>query len=175
MLDQINAPGRMWVDLDEFPKYQISNYGEFVNARTDREVVPSMTKQGHAKVTLLSPEGKQMTRGVAPIIARAFNDPPYKLHFNTIIHLDGDFMNCVAWNLMWRPRWFAIQYHKQFNYENFYSQTHLIELDSGEEYHSVQEACMRNGLYYHDVIKSFVEKTFVPFTWQEFRLVSEMH
>lgn len=131
-----------------------------------------MTQQGHAKITL-SRDGRLSTRAVALLVAEAFL-PKHELeHFDTPIHLNGDLMDCRAANLMWRPRWFAIRYHKQFYFDRFHlDQQHRVEMVSGETYHSMKEACTTNGIYFQDVIKSCVEGTFVPMTFQEFREVS---
>jgi hypothetical protein len=162
---------RKWEDLEEFPNYVVSNLGEFANARTDREVRLSRTQQGHAKVTLYQ-DGRLTTRSAALLVANTFLPTDIE-HFDTPIHLDGDLMNCAVDNLMWRPRWFAIRYHKQFMYETFHNdQATRVDIDSGEHYESLKEACIRNGLYYYDVLKSEVEGTFVFPTNQEFRLVS---
>lgn len=156
-----------WRELEEFPNYVVSNTGEFANMRTDREVRPSMNQLGHLKVTLHN-QGRMYTRAVAPIVAKAFI-PEERAEFNTPIHLDGDLRNCRVDNLMWRPRWFAIRYHKQFMWEAFHNHDiEIVEINSGRLYPSVKAACIENGLYYHDVVKSFWENTFVFPTWQEF-------
>jgi len=159
---------RKWEELDEFPNYVVSTLAEFANMRTDREVRPSRNQLGHAKVTL-NREGRQHTRSVAQLVAQTFIPRP-KEHFDTPIHLDGDLMNCQVENLMWRPRWFAIKFHKQFQLEAFHEDRgHRVDLDSGEEFHCIKDICTRYGLYYYDVVKSCVEGTFVFPTWQEFR------
>lgn len=163
---------RQWETLEEFPSYEVSNFGEFVNARTDREVHTSRTQQGHAKITL-SKEGRLITRSAALLVAKAFIEPPED-HFDTPIHLDGDLMNCMVENLMWRPRWFAIRYHRQFQYEDFHNdRTIRVDVETGDRYSSLKEVCVSNGLYYYDVLKSCVEGVFVPVTFQEFRVVPE--
>lgn len=163
---------RRWEELVEFPNYEVSDLGEFVNARTDRDVRPSMTQQGHAKVTLTMGDGRMATRSAALLVARAFVEQP-EPHFDTPIHLDGDLMNCAAHNLMWRPRWFAIQYHKQFRFDQFHEDRQpRVDVESGEEYGTLKEVCTKNGLYYHDVVRSCEEGGFVPITYQEFRYVS---
>jgi hypothetical protein len=159
---------REWRDMEEFPKYQISNFGEFVNARTDREVRHSQTPQGHAKVTLVK-DGRQTTRGVSLLVAKTFLPQPAP-HFDTPIHLDGDFMNCRVDNLMWRPRWFAIRFHRQFQYEQFHQDlVKRIDLQTGEIYESLKDVCCTNGLYYQDVYQSEIEGTFTFPTGQEFQ------
>lgn len=159
-----------WRPLEAFPSYEISEEGSLYNARTHREMRPSMNQMGHAKITLLK-DRIPCTRAVAPLVAETFlPDPPE--YFNTIIHLDGDYMNCHASNLMWRPRWFAIKYHKQFQLPSFHQDVSpRYDVATGQEYGSLKELCMTNGLYYFDVIKSCDEETFVPLTYQEFRYV----
>jgi hypothetical protein len=160
---------RKWKELEEFPGYVVSNLGEFANMRTDREIRPSRTRQGHAKISLYK-DGRLVTRSVALLVAEAFVAKADD-HFDTPIHLNGDLMDCAADNLMWRPRWFAIRFHRQFYLEAFHDdQRERINVKTGEHYASMKELCMREGLYYYDVDKSCYEETFVPITYQEFRV-----
>jgi hypothetical protein len=107
------------------------------------------------------------------MVAEAFCEGQSE-HWNTPIHLDGDRENCRADNLMWRPRWFAVQYHRQFHHEEFHnSNVHIQEVLSGKEYYSVKEACMDLGLYYNDVYRSYVHNRAIPLTRQEFVLLDE--
>lgn len=162
---------REWADIEEFPNYQVSNRAEFVNLRTQNSVIPSRNQMGHAKITLVK-DRVPTTRSVAVIVANAFLGPPNPPHFDTPIHLDGQLMNCAADNLMWRPRWFAIRYHKQFRVERFYEyDVHIEDIETGEVYDSVKDVCITHGLHYMDVIRSYVEETYVPLTLQEFRRV----
>jgi hypothetical protein len=162
-----------WIDLKEFPDYVISTSGEIVNMKWGGHPINySRNQQGLPKVTLVR-DNRPFTRSPARLVAETFI-PEEREVFDTPINLDGDRMNCGVENLMWRPRWFAIKYHKQFMFENFHSDfAHRVDIESGEHYYSLKEVCMRNGLYYFDVIKSCVEKTFVPITYQEFRNVQE--
>lgn len=163
---------RRWETIEEFPSYEVSEFGEFFNARTDRELRTSMTQQGHAKISLYK-DGRLLTRSAALLVANAFHDKPDD-HFDTPIHLDGDLMNCRADNLMWRPRWYAIRFHQQFHLPVFHNDHgKRVDLETGMVYQNLKEVCCHNGLYYYDVIKSCVEETFVPLTYQEFRDVLE--
>jgi hypothetical protein len=163
---------RQWEELAEFPNYQISDLGEIVNSRTDREIHPSINQQGIAKISLYKDRSRLMTRSLAVLVAETFIPQPNP-QFNTPIHLDGDRMNCRVDNLVWRPRWFAIRYHRQFLWEAFHKHdVPLVELLSGALYHSVKEACIANGLYCQDVEKSIVEEVVVFPTWQIFQLAS---
>jgi hypothetical protein len=163
-----------WVELEEFPDYAVSDEGDLVNIKTGAPRKLSINQQGIPKISLYNKEGRLVTRSVALIVAEAFVPRPDEEVFDTPIHLDGERMNCRADNLLWRPRWFAIKYHKQFRLPEFHaSDCMLMELDSKAVYPSIKEACIHNGLYWFDVVKSFTEETFVFPTWQEFRLVTE--
>lgn len=162
-----------WETIEEFPEYAVSETGEVANMkRGGMNVRPRPNQYGLIRVGLMR-EGRQQTKSVALLVAEAFV-PGRTDTFDTPIHLDGDRTNCSAENLMWRPRWFAIKYHKQFMVDTFHNWTvDLLELETQTTYKSVKEACIRNGLYYQDVIKSFIEETFVFPTWQEFRRLTD--
>lgn len=161
-----------WYELDEFPDYAVSNFGEIHNIKTGMPRKTSINQQGIVKISLY--QGRELiTRSVAVLVAEAFCDGQTSL-FNTPIHLDGDRENCRADNLMWKPRWFAVQYHRQFHSADFHRMDiPIVELNSGKEYQSVKEACMDLGLYYNDVYRSYVHGRPIPMTRQEFRLLEE--
>lgn len=156
-----------WVELDEFPDYAVSEYGDVVNMRSDYPRKISINQQGIAKISLY--KGKELhTRSVAVMVAEAFVEGQNEI-FDTPIHLDGDRRNCRADNLMWRPRWMAIRYHKQFFHAPFHHASVAIQdLDSGAVFNSIKEACMTYGLYHGDVYRSITEGVSVPPTAQEF-------
>jgi hypothetical protein len=159
-----------WQELEEFPDYAISEYGEVANIKTGMPRKTSINQQGIVKISLY--QGRELiTRSVAVMVAEAFV-PGETEFFNTPIHLDGDRENCRADNLMWRPRWFAVQYHRQFHNEDFHRMdVRIEELTTGREYQSVKEACMDLGLYYNDVYRSYVHEIQIPLTRHEFRLL----
>lgn len=160
-----------WHELEEFPDYAVSDLGDVVNIKTGMPRRTSLNQQGIVKISLY--QGRELiTRSVAVMIAEAFCDGQTEF-FNTPIHLDGDRENCRADNLMWRPRWFAVQYHRQFESEEFHKMNvHIEELTTGKEYFSAKEACMDLGLYYNDVYRSYVHSTQIPLTRHEFRMVT---
>lgn len=159
-----------WHELDEFPDYAVSDLGEVHNIKTGMPRKTSINQQGIVKISLYV--GRELiTRSVAVMVAEAFVEGQSDF-FNTPIHLDGDRENCRAENLMWRPRWFAVQYHRQFLSPEFHHMdVHIEHLQTGKEYYSVKDACMDLGLYYNDVYRSYVHETPIPLTRDEFRLV----
>jgi hypothetical protein len=139
-----------WVTLLDFPLYKISNYGNVINKKTGKEVLKSKTRQNIVKISLVNSSGRH-TRSVALLVAHIFN-PGYNDLFDTLIHLDGNLENCESTNLVWRPRWFAYQYHRQFTY-NASSCIYgvgltgpIIEPITNTLYANVNEAAIANGL-----------------------------
>lgn len=162
-----------WHELEEFPDYAVSSMGEVFNIKTGMPRRTSINQQGIVKISLYKDGRELITRSVAVMVAEAFCEGRTEF-FNTPIHLDGDRENCRADNLMWRPRWFAVQYHRQFQSPDFHRMdVHIVDVDTGKEYYSVKDACMELGLYYHDVYRSYVHEQQIPLTRQEFRLVYE--
>lgn len=165
-----------WLDIEEFPIYAVSTFGNIVNLKTDMMRSSSMTAQGLAKMTLVR-DGRYYTRSVAVLVANAFlpRDELYLRNeaiFDTPINLDGDRMNCRVDNLMWRPRWFAIRYHQQFFDTEFRHANPTLELiDTGEVFDNLMDPCMKYGLLYRDVITSFMNHTHVLPTGQKFNLI----
>jgi hypothetical protein len=163
-----------WVELEEFPDYAVNQYGEIANIKTGLLRKLSINDQGIVKISMYNRDKRLATRGVAKIVANAFVPKPDAETFDTPIHMDGDQYNCRADNLVWRPRWFAIKYHKQFRMEEFHAaRGSFIELDSEEVYDSIKDICVRNGVFWQDVIKCVTEETFVFPTWQKFRLFEQ--
>lgn len=160
-----------WHELEEFPDYAVSDLGDIHNIKTGMPRRTSTNQQGIVKISLYKNGNELITRSVAVMVAEAFCDGQSDL-YNTPIHLDGDRENCRADNLMWRPRWFAVNYHRQFHIPEFHnSDVHFYDVDTGREYRSVKECCVELGLYYNDVYRSFVHGRQVPLTRQEFSLV----
>ena len=159
-----------WHELDEFPDYAISSLGSVHNIKTGMPRKTSINQQGIVKISLYI--GRELiTRSVAVMVAEAFCEGQSEF-FNTPIHLDGDRENCRADNLMWRPRWFAVQYHRQFQSPEFHaSDVHIVDVDTGKEYYSAKEACVDLGLYYNDVYRSYIHEEQTRFMRREFRLV----
>lgn len=160
-----------WHELEEFPDYAVSEQGDIANIKTGMPRKLSINGQGIVKITLYNEQKQLVTRSVARMVAEAFVQRPDLDAFDTPIHMDGELTNCRADNLVWRPRWFAIKYHKQFRNAEFHAARGVfIDLDTEEVYDSIKDICVRNGVFWQDVIKCVTEETFVFPTWQKFRL-----
>lgn len=162
-----------WHELDEFPDYAVSSLGHIHNIKSGMPRKLSINQYGIVKISMYKNRRELITRSVAIMVADAFCEGKTEF-FNTPTHLDGDRENCRADNLMWRPRWFAVQYHRQFESDVFHKMdVHIQDVDTGKEYYSVKECCIDLGLYYNDVYRSYIHEIQIPLTRQEFRLIEE--
>lgn len=146
----------IWKQIEEFPNYEVSNFGNIYNIKTDMIMRTSKTLWGHTKITLTSEWGNaRFTRSVALLVAEAFIDPP-NFMCDQVIVLNGDFSNMAASNLAWRPRWFAWKYTRQLKtrqpiqYENL----QVRNVITGEVYNSIVDAGVAEGLLFDNIWRS---------------------
>lgn len=154
-----------WAQIKEFPNYSISSEGRVRNDDRGRIVKVSRTQQGASKVGLVHSK-KQHTRAVNVLVAEAFVSG-YSDIFNTPMHLDGDASNNRAENLVWRPRWFAWKYTRQFETVNEYNGLGPIkERSSGIVYIDIVSAGVLNGILFEEIAMSLSTKEATWPTWQ---------
>jgi hypothetical protein len=119
-------------------------------------------------------EPTQFHRSVTLCVANAFLWNERQVEFDTPINLDGDRMNNHISNLMWRPRWFAIKYNRQFKHRFAYpilspirdTKTRRISEDS-------MDAAIRYGLLERDIVMSIANRTVTWPTYQQFEIVED--
>jgi hypothetical protein len=161
-----------WKTIPEFPDYSVSRGGQIRNDHTDRILALTLTRsQGGLVQVGLVRDGMQYKRGVALLVARAFLDPPTPPTFDTPINLDGDRCNNHVSNLMWRPRWFAVKYHKQFHNEKRGFDQPIRDIHTGIVYRTSWDAAITHGLIDREILVATMNRTYVWPTYQEFRLV----
>jgi len=159
-----------WRLIQDFPTYIVSSLGRVVNDSTHREIKQSTTMHGAPKVGLVL-GGKQFTRVVSVLVCEAFVEGRTNI-FDTPIHLDGDQTNNCAYNLRWRPRWFAWKYSRQFSsMEDIHTVGPVIEVESEKVYDTVLHAAMYNGLLLDDVWRSIRFKKYIFPTDQKFDII----
>jgi NUMOD4 motif len=168
-LDEEDELGESWVTIPEFPRYAVSNLGHVMNIRTEKLVKPQFTPQGIVYVPLHGEDRKQ-ARSLKVLVAKAFVEGETDI-FDTPINKDGVKSNNNADNLLWRPRWFAIKYARQFNTEYINSERGpVFDRDTGEMYATVREAAMANGLLCRDVFRTAYSYGGIFPTQQRFRI-----
>jgi hypothetical protein len=143
-----------WLALDEFPNYAVNRQGEIINLTNGAVLRPRPNQRGVLMIGLVE-DGIQKMRSVALLVAKKFLDPPEEDWFDTVLHRDGQKANCHADNLLWRPRWFVIEYHRQFDRYTDYKKwkAPLIELKTGKTFSNPREASYEFGVLEKEVIQ----------------------
>lgn len=160
----------LWKDIVDFRDYSVSDWGNIKSKKTGRLLIVYATISGLAQVGMMR-DGTQCHRSVPLLVARAFIIQP-RPAFDTPINLDGDRFNNRVDNLCWRPRWFAVKYHLQFQRPYPYRIKYPIEdMDSGEITSNSLECAKRYGLLEEDLVDSIISRTYTWPTNQRFRVV----
>lgn len=145
----------IWAPIEDFTAYEISSYGRVGNIDTDRLVRPTTSSRGTLKVGLYR-DGVQHTRVVARLVLEAYLPMPPVL-FDTPVYIDGDRSNPACWNLVYRPRWFALKYAQQFrDIEYFMRIGPVICMDDDISFTSVVECGMHYAVLFEDIVDSIV-------------------
>lgn len=159
------------MQLADFPDYFVSTEGRVLNGLNDKILKHSLNQRGIPTVGMFR-DGIQFRRAVPVLVANCWVPNEEGDWFDTIIHLDGDRQNCCADNLMWRPRWFAIEYHKERQYNWFPDWKLDFELLQTQEiFHHPRDCAMKYGLLERSIFHGLLHnKAMFPFAL-EFRLV----
>lgn len=132
-----------YVRMREFPDYYISESGVILNAFTERPMARRLNHQGITMVNL-SKDKRLYTRSLSVLVAKQFVDNPYPSVYNSVIHLNGDRTDCRSMNLTWRPRWYALRYHRMFDEEPF--RVRVYNPATNERFSSLRDFCTKYGL-----------------------------
>lgn len=159
-----------WRLVSGFPGYSINPLGEVRRDSSNRLLIPRINQYGVPYVGLMR-QWRQCNRSLPKLVAFSFLNPPSEI-FDTPIQLDGDPLNCHVDNLMWRPRWYAVQYKNQFK------DRYVIPIDApvhavneGERFPNSLIAACRYGLLEREVVSSIHNRTPTWPTYQYFELV----
>lgn len=137
----------IWREIEDFPGYVVDDLGRVMSLDRRRILRTRFNRQGFAMVNL-GRDAEIYTRSIAKLVAEAFIENPYSAAYNSIIHLNGDRGDCRAMNLMWRPRWFSIKYHKMFEVNPIRVAVYIPKLD--KIFSSLREFCTTYGLIEED-------------------------
>lgn len=158
-----------WEVIEGFPIYSISDHGRVRNDNTGKILSKHSNQQGIVAVGLFD-GAEQHKRSVTLLVAHAFLDEPSNPLFDTPINVDGDRLNNHVDNLMWRPRWFAGRYHRQFKPgqpKGF--DAPVVDMDSGIKYQNSLSAATTFGLLNAEVAYSVINGSYCFPTYQYFR------
>jgi hypothetical protein len=160
-----------WRPITEFPNYSVSTAGIVRNEDTGYTMAMLRNQNGIVHVGLTKGK-KQYKRSVPLLVAEAFLVPPRHSTFDTPINLDGDRMNNSVENLLWRPRWFATRYFRQFN-EPPKPKLAVVELNTGTEFQDTWDAAILYGLVDDDIRVATQTGLEIWPTYQRFRVLHE--
>lgn len=142
-----------WIEFEKYPGYFINKEG-LIRNNSGRIMKRGLLQNGAPAVSLYV-DGSYIRRQVSTFMSETWMDPRPYPHFDTPIHLDGDRNNCHVDNLVWRPRWFAIQYHKECSepkFPDWDGSFRLVETD--EVFHNPLECSKRHGFLQGDILLS---------------------
>lgn len=160
-----------WVPVAGFPGYSINPLGQVSRDSTGRLLVPRYNQYGVPYVGLMR-DWQQCIRSLPRLVARAFLPRPSEI-FDTPVQIDGDRSNCKVENLMWRPRWYAVLYNRQFEdgrYDNPIEEP-IRSVNERERFPNSLAAACRYGLLEREVVLSVINRTPAWPTYQYFELV----
>jgi len=160
----------VWRPILEFPRYSVSDKGRVRNDESGRIMRLSMNQYGVLTVGLMYC-GTQFRRSVPLLVANEFV-PGGTETFDTPICMDGDRFNVRANNLIWRPRWFAVKYNRQFVEPYPYPIRRPIRnIVTGEAFPDSTEASKWYGILEEDLVESIDLRTYVFPLFQEFEIL----
>jgi hypothetical protein len=162
----------VWVEIEEFPNYAVSNRGLVCNEGTGRILSLSTNQSGVVNVGLVK-DHVQYKRSVATLVAKAFLPPPPEPRFDTPLHLNGNRDHNFVENLVWRPRPFAIAYREQLKkpYKNRI-EAPILNVDTGEIFESSLAAAKKYGLLERAVVMAALNEGVRVFpTGHQYRLL----
>jgi hypothetical protein len=148
-----------WVPLQDYPGFVISNLGVIYNQESQKKVSASRATGGNLRVNLRNENGEFETRSLARLVALTFVSIPFP-DFDTVVQLDGSHNNVAASNLVWRPRWFALEYRGQFEspgilfHRDRYAVGPIRNGMTGKVYSSVAEAAINEGALAENILEA---------------------
>lgn len=142
--------------IPDFPDYELTDSGRVFNKRSGREMILSPNQNGDLSVGMML-DGRQYRRSVKLLVARMFVEGETNI-FNTPVLLDGNREHMWAENIVWRPRWFAWEYQRQFSVNpDFFNYGPLINDMTRDEFRTVFEAMSNDGVLAKEIVVSCID------------------
>lgn len=162
-----------WQPIGGFPGYSVNSLGHVRKDSSKRILVPRFNQYGVPYVGLMR-DWQQCVRSLPRLVAQAFI-PQHNEIFDTPVQIDGDRSNCRVDNLMWRPRWYAVMYNRQFDGERYEHPidvpVRVIDDEYPQTFPNSLEAACAFGLLEREVVMSVLNHTPAWPTYQYFELV----
>ena len=148
----------IWITINGFSNYEISNFGNVRNIRTGRILKKSLDSYGYGQVTLIK-DKQPYPKRVRQLVADAFLEKPYNPYHECVLtNIDRDRSNDCVNNLKYITRAEAIQ--RSFRHGR--KQTHIMRpircIETGEEYASITECSEATGISVQAISRSVNNK-----------------
>jgi len=142
-----------WVPIVGFEDYVIFSDGRVVRLEDEVELFQSPVTGGDMTVAMWK-DGRRYRRSVKVLVAEAFVEGKDGL-FDTPVLLNQVRWDLRAENIVWRPRWFAWRYTRQFQEpRGWHFTTPVLEVFSNTEYDHIFHAATTHGLLCNDIHNS---------------------
>ena len=147
----------IWASVKEYPNYEVSNLGNVRRFDTGQLIRPFTLPDGSLGIKL-SKEGRQYQLLVRRLVAEAFVLPDNRF-CDSVLHRDGDKMNCFRENLVWRPRWFCWKYARQFvgPVPHGWTDYAVRNRTTGQVFTNIMEASYVDATLCEEVYRSVIE------------------
>lgn len=162
----------VWAPLDVYgcKQYEISTRGEVRHRRNRRLRAQSVNQYGFPFHTLQEHgyDGRRVSVPVARAVAMTFLDQPSpSMPSPTVMHKDGDRMNCALENLVWRPRSYARRYQDAWGEPYEASGRFVFAVDASSSVQGVYESegdlAQAYGVLVRDVERAIRSETDLPY------------
>lgn len=145
MTDEVWAPCAYFEE-----NYEVSDQGRVRHAVSKLIKTSFVNNFGVPYVTLWDrTRRRNVNKPVATLLAETFI-PRNNYDFDTVIYLNGNRENLSIANLAWRPRAFAINYHRQ------------ISLREAKDFHDRQFECLETGTVHHSTYQVAMAEGVLP-------------
>lgn len=95
----------VWVPVEGFDKYLISNHGQVKHVDRVSSRTSSVNNRGFPVITLYRDnDPSRYLRQINKLVADAFLPPPDHHDETSVWHMDGNLLNCYISNLKWDTR-----------------------------------------------------------------------
>ena len=147
-----------WKQIEDYPRYEVSTLGNVRQIGKDSNLSSQMAKGGAWFVKLASADGIT-SKSIKVLVAEAFvpkpegHDPDI---FDTAVQLVVNTKDVRASKIVWRPRWFAIQFRRQIGEAQHTGKWDMpvMNLDTGSQHASILTAALHDGVLLKDIYRS---------------------
>jgi hypothetical protein len=147
----------LWLEIEDFPEYFVSNFGNIYSAKSKKLLQPEFTHNGYLCVRLVNPEGRKYKRRIHRLVAGAWmGDQPegYEIDHKNDVRYDNRLDN-----LEWFSRNENLK-RKRVRHrvlKSNFTRAHLLKYNTGFSQEHCEELVER---YYEEVRRGLVSKLY---------------